>query len=852
MQSEKPSFTNFGGRVNFSNGKDEVSQDTVVPPLHSSTKSPSKTEALFDGTISVVLVALFFGLPLFFTGLTFQGIAFEKQLYFYFWLLVGIVAWSSKGVVTGELRIRRTPLDIPIVLFWLFYMVAAFFSVDRWHSFWGFFGDPSRGVISVTALILMYYLLLSHFSAKRFAWMFWSFILSGFITVIWSLLVLMKISFLPVSLEKYAPISLLGTVSSLGIFLGLLIPLFLTAIFTLQKNLVIKKRYCQIVTALLLIGIVLVLFLLLALYPFISWIVVLGGLSFFLIYILAQIVRPKEQWVSLPMIIFVVVLAFLMIGNYSAGLVRTTLPIEVAPNTTLSWQIAKDALKENFFLGVGSANYGYAFSMFHSAEYNLNSLYTLRFYQGTGLFFEVLPTIGVIGTILFLVMMLSFLSVGLYLLSYEKKRNKIYSLGLWSIVIMLFVAGFVSVVNGPLLIIGVLLSTLALGAVLWESDSEERYFQLSLKAAPKFALALAFIFMVVSAGVAFLFVFMGKVFVADMNIGKAVRVSESSSGKDSIDLFVNAINIYPQEGRYYMRLAQNYMSLANMEAGKPEKERSVDTIATYVRQAVSVGEESKRLMPNDVMVVESLGLIYENASLYANDALLKAEDLYLRALELEPQNPLYLVKLGQIKKLSADGKPEGAERDDLYKKSVDLFQKAIDKKNNLAVAYYNLAVAQSRLKNIDGAVESAGNALGLDRGNLNYAYNLGVLYQLRDNNGDKVLAEKMFKDILINNAKLIDVHLSLGLLYEDMNKKEEAIEEYDKILNLLSETSDDAVKKTRDQVKKLIDNVRNGTGNLTKKSASVTPIVESTLVAPQVPTLDPAAPIGAPSPTIGQ
>ncbi|MFZ2984509.1 MAG: hypothetical protein WA054_01785, partial [Candidatus Moraniibacteriota bacterium] len=741
-------------------------------------------------------------------------------------------------------------LDIPIVLFWLFYVATAFFSVDRWHSFWGFFGDPSRGVISVTALILAYYLLLSHFTVRRFHLMFWSFLLSGYIVVLWSFLVMMKLQFLPTAWEKYAPISLIGTVSNLGIFLGMLVPLFLTAIFVLWKEDTLKKVSRLILTALILSGLILTLFLLLALYPFVSWIVVLGGLSLFLVYILAQIVRPREQWVWLPMVVFVVVLTFLMIGSYKLGLVRTNLPIEVTPNATLSWQIAKDAIKEHFFTGVGAANYGYAFSMFRSEGYNLNALYTLRFYQGTGLFFEAFATIGVIGTILFLLLWLSFISVGLYLLSYEKQRNKIYSLGLWSVATMLFLASFVSAVGGPLLLIGALLATLALGAVLWESESEEKYLQLSLKAAPKFALALAFIFMVVSAGVAFLFVFMGKVFIADAHAGKAVRLSAVSPSTDSIDLLGSAIAIYPQEGRYYTRLAQGYMALANVEAGKSEQERSIDTVAAYVRQAVGIGEAAKRLMPNDVMAVESLGLIYENAGLYASDALPKAADLYARALELEPENPLYSVKLGQIKKLSADGKAEGAERDGLYKEAAAFFQKAIDQKNDLAVAYYNLAVVRSHLKNVEGAVASAEQALGFDRSNLNYAYNLGVLYQLRDNDGDQARAEKMFKDILASNEKLIDVRLSLGLLYEDMGKKDAAEEEYGKILGFLPEDGADNVKQTREQVKKLIDNVKSGVGNLTKKSAA-TPPVEVAPAAPalQPPTLQsPVAPVGAPLP----
>ncbi|MDD2766137.1 MAG: hypothetical protein PHH40_00010 [Candidatus Moranbacteria bacterium] len=858
MQSEKSSFARFGSNTYSAHEKNTASSGVPLSSVGTggSEQSSSQKEIWFDKVISVALVALFFGLPLFFTGMTFQGIAFEKQIYFYFWLLIGIVAWSSKGVVTGELRIRRTPLDIPILLFWLFSVVTAFFSVDRWHSFWGFFGDPSRGVISITALILAYYLLLSHFSARRFLLMFWSFILSGALLVIWSTIVLMDWSFLPVAWEQYVPMSLLGTISGLGIMLALLVPMFLTALFVIQQNQGIKKKQRRIITGLLLSVLALTLFLLLALYPFVSWIVVLGGLSFFLVYILAQIIRPKEQWVLLPMIVFVAVLIFLMIGDYGSGLVRTTLPIEATPNTTLSWQIARDTLKENFFFGVGPANYGHAFSMFRSEAYNLNSLYTLRFYQGTGLFYEALATIGIIGTVLFLILWLSFVSVGFYLLSYEKNRNKIYSLGLWSVVTMLFLASFVSAVNGPILLIGALLSTLALGTVLWESQSEERYLQLSLKASPKFALALAFIFMVVSAGVAFLFVFIGKVFVADMNAGQAVRASVSAPSDDSARSLGSAIQMYPQEGRYYMRLAQEYMALANVEAGKAEKERNIDTIATYVNQSVSIGEQGKKLMPNDVQQIESLGLIYENASLYATNALTTATDLYARALELEPENPLYSVKLGQIKKLQADGKEEGAERENLYKESRDLFQKAINQKKDLAPAYYNLALVFSRLKNFDQAVEKAQQALAFDNKNLNYGYNLGVLYQVRDQDGDQKRAEKMFQDILSVNEKLIDVRLSLGLLYESMEQKNDAIEEYKKILGFLSKDDSDTVIKTREQVQTLIDNVRSGTGNIKQGSTSAVSETETAPVStPQTPTLETpvtpetSLPVGAPLPT---
>lgn len=841
MQSEKPSFARFGGKINFSTPAPAVSANPVVAQ---SGEKVSKTAKMFDALISISLVALFFGLPLFFTGLTFQGIVFEKQIYFYVWLLIGLVSWASKGVILGEMRIRRTPLDIPIGLFWLAYVLAAFFSVDRWHSFWGFFGDPSRGVISITALVFAYYLLLSHFTVRRFYFMFGSFLVSGFIVVIWTFLVVMKIRFLPALLEKHSPMSLIGTVSALTLFLGILVPLFLTAIFALWKDERVKRRLRITLTAFLFIGLAFTLFLMLALYSFVPWIVVLGGFSFFLVYILAQIVRPAEQWTWVPMFVFVIILAFLMIGNN--GISRAVLPVEVAPNTTLSWHIAKESVKEYFFTGVGPANYGYAFSMFRPIEYNQNALYTLRFYQGTGLFFEAIPTLGVIGTVLLVVLWLSFISIGLYLLTHEKQRNKIYSLGFWTVSVMFFIASFLSAMNGTLLILGALLAALSLAVLLWESDSEERYLQLSLKAAPKFALALAFIFMVVSAGVAFLFVFMGKVFVADISAGKAVRLSVNQSSPDAANLLLRSIQSYPQEGRYYTRLGQEYMALANMEAGKVEKDRDVNAVAFYVREAVAAGEKGRELMPNDVMATESLALLYENGALYASDALPKAEEFYNRSRELEPHNPLYFLKLGQVKKTDGD-KKTGAEQKALYEEARGLFEQAIAEKENLSVAHYNLAVIFSRLNEIDKSIESASEAMRLDRNDLNYQYNLGVLYQVRDKGDDIALAETIFKNILEKNERLIDVRLSLGLLYEKQSKRDAAIGEYQKILDFLpAETEGSNVQQTREQIEKLINNVQSGVGNL-KKAESVAPVeavvpVSEGPVAPTVPNESPLVP----------
>lgn len=756
---------------------------------------------------------LFFGVPVFFTGQTFQGIAFEKQIFFYFCLLIGLVAWVSKGVMTGEMRIRRTPLDIPIALFWFFSIVTTVFSVDRWHSFWGFFGDPSRGFISITALVLAYFFIMSHFTERRRNLMLGSFLASGVIVIVWSFLVVMKLRFLPASWESMSPLSLIGSMSTLTLFLAILVPVMVTVLFLLFRDGSTTSRGLRMGSAAVLgVALLLDLFLLIALYPFVSWAVVLGGLGFFLIYILAQIVRPAQELTWMPMVIFVVVLAFLMIGSNS--LVRATLPVEVTPNMKLSWQIMKESLGTNFLTGSGLATYGYDFSLFRPQEFNGNALYTLRFYQGTGLVAEALTTIGVLGTILMLVVWFSFLSIGLYLLTMDKGKNKIASLGMWSVAVMLFIAGFVSPINATILILGVLLSALALATLLQESGSEERHWELSFKATPKFALALAFVFMVVSAGVAFIFVFMGKVFLADVSAGQAARLP--ASVENTVPKYLKAIHLYPQEGRYYTRIAQEYMAVANAEGGKNADERDVNKIASTVREAVAAGLKAKDLMPNDVLATEALGLVYENASIFATDALPKAEEMYLRALELEPQNPLFAIKLGQIKRLSADGKQDGTEKTALLGEARGYFEQAVEKKSDLAIAHYNLAVVASRMKDYDTAIRSTTRAIQLAPSNLSFRYNLGLLYQERNAEGDRAQAEGLYKQVLEANDRLIDVRLSLGLLYESQSKRDAAMAEYEKILALIpdDDRTSNNVKQTRAQISQVIENLRTGKGNI--------------------------------------
>ncbi len=775
-----------------------------------SEKNDGKVVKMLDSIFKFSLFAIFLGIPLFFTNLTFQGIAFEKQMYFYFWILIALIAWGSKSGYVGEMKIKKTPLDIPIISFWLFYLIATIFSADRWHSFVGFFGDPSRGFISITAMIILYYLVLSNFSQNLFKWLMRAVIFSGAIAIIWDLLRIFNIKlFFGEKLWSSLPVSTIGSLQSAAIFACFMIFIFMTAILKIRFNDEISNLKKNIYSFILAFFIAASLLVVLALYnyiPLFSHFPLAGlviGAAFFVIFILAKIVRPKDAWTLLPMVIFIVVLAFLMIGPVNIS--RVNLPLNVSVPYGTASEIAKGSLGDSFFIGYGPGNYGYAFSKFLPQNFdNMN----LRFFEGEGLIFESISTLGVIGTVLLIILILTFLGTSIFLLYREKERNKIYSLGVLSATIVLLINALVSQSESSIIILMVIMGTLTTGVLFMESDIKGKIMSFSLKTSPKFALTLAFISLLIFASVAFLFVFFGKIYAADLYMGQAIR-SEKVSEEGSIAKIGKAINLNQKESRYFSRLGQEYLVLTNDEMLKGEQERDINKIKAYLASGVQAGVFGRNLMPKDVNSVETLAQIYENSGIYLAEGYESAAKEYQKALELEPNNPAFYVRLGIVKTKIAATKEKSEDKKVLIEEAKELFKQAIEVRKNFDSAYYNLASTEEALGQMDEAIEDMKKAVSIQGNNVNYVFNLARMLQSRGKDDDNKIAEALFKQILGVNDKEINTHFNLGLLYEKTSRKAEAAAEYAKVIELLPEGSE----KTKEQLDKMIGNIKNGIEN---------------------------------------
>jgi tetratricopeptide (TPR) repeat protein len=792
----------------------------------------------FDGVITASIALLFFGLPIFFTGTTLQGLAFEKQLFFYFLVLLAVVSWVLKGMIVGGIKIRRTFLDVPIALFFAMYLISALLSVDWWRSFWGGFGDPSRSVLNVLAMILSFYLILSHFQPKRFSLWLGSLVASSFVLTLWSYLVFLGVHFLPASVEKYAPVSLLGTTRAMAFFLAAIIPLIIVLMTKIpKKNLLMKSA-----TVALGVGLLAVITLLAPLYNFVPWPAVLIGLGIYVIFILAQVVRPGENWTWLPLATLILVFFVVMFGE--VNFFKVNPPIETSPSTTLSWVIAKESVKNSFFFGSGPGTFAYDFSLYRPVEYNYNiqALSQFRFAQGQGVFFEALPTIGVFGTFFLMILVLTLVSFGFYVLSHNKDYNKVYSLGMWSTLLILVVGAFLVPLNSSLVALSALIIALALSVLLWESHVEPSYWQLSMRVSPKFALVSAFILLVASAGTIFLFAFIGKAFIADILASKAITdVQKSSEDRIATDRMNRAMTLMPKESQYKVVLAQVYLSLATIEVNKPSDQRNLTNLTSYINAATDLLQTAQEASPKDIGVRESLAQVYESKIVLAGptkELLDPLQAAYEQAMALEPNNPVFALKLGQVHESRASILKDAEQKAELQK-AKDYFQQAIDKQNTFAPGYLNMALVQElQGASRDGSIDLLRKALGYDPQSADIAYHLGRMYRLRGNTDDLKQAEDIFDALLKINDKNQNVRINLGLLYEATKRKDDAIKQYQTILDSVT-GNDDSANATRKQLQTLIDNVQAGKSNLvgdTKPTANPAPTIPQPTPTPELPT----------------
>ncbi len=120
-----------------------------------------------DYVIEYSFYLIVFLVPLIWLPVNYELFEFNKMTLTYILATVIFGAWLFKALSERKLYIKKTPLDLILLLFLIGNILATIFSMD-WHmSLFGYYSRFNGGLISTTTYIFLYYALVTHFNRQK-------------------------------------------------------------------------------------------------------------------------------------------------------------------------------------------------------------------------------------------------------------------------------------------------------------------------------------------------------------------------------------------------------------------------------------------------------------------------------------------------------------------------------------------------------------------------------------------------------------------------------------------------------------------------------------------------------------
>lgn len=116
----------------------------------------------FQKNIETCFLLLFFITPLLMFHKTSELFEFNKILFVYLVASCILAFWAGKMILAKKLLISKTPLNIPIFIFFVSQCISTVLSIDRHTSFFGYYSRFNGGLLSTSVYIFLYYALVSN------------------------------------------------------------------------------------------------------------------------------------------------------------------------------------------------------------------------------------------------------------------------------------------------------------------------------------------------------------------------------------------------------------------------------------------------------------------------------------------------------------------------------------------------------------------------------------------------------------------------------------------------------------------------------------------------------------------
>lgn len=398
--------------------------------------------------MQLAFYGLFFLTPLLVSPWTNELFEFPKMLFVYALTLVIAAAFLIKWIWSGTpLRkiFPKTSLDLPIILYSSFFILATIFSIHRYTSIFGYYTRFHGGLLSLVSYLVLYYVFITEFSGRTKILLNTVYLLlaAGFLVSVYGILQHFGIdkSFW-VQDSQVRIFSTLGQPNWLAAWLLMILPLS-WALYLNSNRLILNTGY---------------LLLSLTLFAAFWFTYSLSGLAGFLVAVLvfAGLARrmAAERWRQVLILVagcLVIVIAqpgplarrgrqFLqdLTALPRVLAVETASAAEVTPTTLggdtvairkLVWGGALQLWRSSskiLFLGTGPETFAYAFLPFRPAGLNQTSEWDFLYNKAHNEYIDILCGLGLLGFAAYLFLVGKFL--GWATIKIKDKREKIKDL----------------------------------------------------------------------------------------------------------------------------------------------------------------------------------------------------------------------------------------------------------------------------------------------------------------------------------------------------------------------------------------------------------------------------------------
>lgn len=605
--------------------------------------------------ISLGLLSLFlFAYPLTFTTLTTDAFIIPKQF-----LLIGVsllvfLLWGVKIVLDKTVKIRRTPFDLPILLFLGVVFIGSLLSPNRAESLTSF--------VTLFFAGSLYFLFTNVVRTGRAAVIVILAFLEGtFLTGLLFALNFFKVYLLPFPVTRSETFTPLGSILDLAIYtsLALVLGAYLLWFWKTKEKIKLKKLPAKSLTLLGLYSLKLLVF-----------IGVLGLSIYSLVKVQKPVILPFETGFQV---------AFASISQ-----------------DTTRWILS-------FLAGSGFGTFATDFARFKQAVFNQTALWNLTFFRSSSFVLELLATTGILGLLSYLFIFARviqtkpvFLPLAFFVL-----LSFVLPLSTTTLLLLFVFLGIFSAIRGlsdkKFFDVQLALVTLRSG-LLAVSPQDKREVRHGLS-----KLLPAFVFILVLIIVGFLGTLSGRYAIASKIFQDSLLDASQNKGSEAYTKQSQAVNLIPYSDAYQRVFSQTNLALANSLSqqtpkGASPSAQTQQTIYTLIQQSINAGRTATNLSPNTAANWQNLSGVYRALIGFGKNAdqfsILAAQ----QAVLLDPTNPQQYLNLGGLYyQLS------------LWDKAGDQFRTAINLKADFANVYYNLGHALQQKGDIQGAIEQLEN-----------------------------------------------------------------------------------------------------------------------------------------------